>query len=139
MELRLKRTALTDTYTLGEMFIDNEFFCYTVEDKVRDANKDGDHDDIGETKVYGETAIPYGTYKVILSMSNRFKKLMPEVLNVKGFTGVRIHAGNNALDSHGCIILGSNRTNNGVANSRQSFLKLMAKLDGVLDIKLIIE
>lgn len=139
MELRLKRTTLTDTYTLGEMFIDNEFFCYTVEDKVRDTNKDGDNDDAGETKVYGETAIPYGTYKVILSVSNRFKKLMPEVLNVKGFAGVRIHAGNNALDSAGCIILGSNRTNNGVANSRQSFLKLMAKLDGILDIKLIIE
>jgi len=139
MELRLKRNILTDSYTLGSLYIDNEFFCYTVEDKVREVNKDGDLDDAGETKVFGETAIPAATYKVILSMSNRFKKLMPEILNVKGFTGVRIHAGNNAIDSHGCIILGDARTATGVASSRQSFLKLMAKLDGVKDIILIIE
>lgn len=139
MELKLKRTKLADTYTLGELFIDNKFFCYTVEDKVRDTNSDGDLDDSGETKVYGETAIPSGTYKVILSMSNRFKKLMPEVLNVKGFEGIRIHAGNTALDSHGCIIVGLTKSLNGVASSRNAFVKLMATLDGVKDIKLIIE
>lgn len=139
MELKLKRTNLADTYTLGELFIDNKFFCYTVEDKVRDINSDGDLDDAGEAKVYGETAIPSGTYKVILSMSNRFKKLMPEVLNVKGFAGIRIHAGNTAVDSHGCIIVGLTKTLNGVASSRNAFVKLMSTLDGVKDIKLTIE
>ena len=138
MELTLKRTHFTDTYTLGELFIDNKFFCYTVEDKDRDANKDGDLDDAGETKVYGETAIPYGTYKVILSVSNRFKKLMPEVLDVKGFKGIRIHSGNTALDSHGCIIVGTTRTPNGVGLSRQCFTRLMAKLSGQKDIKITI-
>lgn len=139
MNLLLKRTKSTDTYTLGELSIDGQFFCYTVEDKDRDINKDGDLDDSGETKIYGETAIPKGIYKVILSISNRFKKLMPEVLNVKGFAGIRIHAGNTALDSHGCIIVGLGRTLNGVSQSRDAFTKLMAKLDGVKDITLVIE
>jgi len=138
MELTLKRTHFTDTYTLGELFIDNKFFCYTVEDKDRDANKDGDLDDAGETKVYGETAIPYGTYKVILSVSNRFKKLMPEVLDVKGFKGIRIHSGNTALDSHGCIIVGNIRTSNGVGSSRAAYMKLMSTLDGIKNITLTI-
>lgn len=139
MELKLKRTHLADTYTLGELFIDGKQFCFTVEDKDRDINKDGDLDDAGEAKVHGETAIPKGIYKVILSMSNRFKKLMPEVLNVKGFTGIRIHAGNTAIDSHGCIIVGTVRTPNGVGMSRDCFNRLMKKLEGQKDIKLIIE
>lgn len=138
MKLLLKRTVFSDTFTLGELLIDGKFFCYTVEDMDRDANKDGDLDDTGEAKVYGETAIPKGTYKVVLSMSNRFKKLMPEVLNVKGFAGIRIHAGNTALDSHGCIIVGLAKTINGVASSRDAFTKLMATLDGQKDIQLTI-
>lgn len=139
MELKLKRTHLNTTYTLGELFIDGKFFCFTVEDKDRDINKDGDLDDSGETKVYGETAIPKGEYKTVLSMSNRFKKLMPEVKNVKGFEGIRIHAGNTAIDSHGCIIVGAVRTPNGVGLSRQCFTKLMEKLTGVENITLTIE
>lgn len=139
MELKLKRTHLAEKFTLGELFIDGTHFCYTVEDTVRDKNNDGDLDDAGETKVYGETAIPKGTYKVIISMSNRFKKRMPEVLNVKYFTGIRIHAGNTAIDSHGCIIVGTTREPNGVGLSRQCFTRLMAKLEGQSNITLIIE
>lgn len=139
MKLRLKRDKFASGYTLGQLYIDDIFFCYTVEDMDRDINKDGDLDDAEETKVHGETAIPKGTYKVILSMSNRFKKIMPEVLNVKGFAGIRIHSGNTALDSEGCIIIGLVRTSNGVASSRDAYNKLMAKLDGVKDITLTIE
>lgn len=139
MELRLKRDKKAEKFTLGQLFIDNDFFCYTVEDKVRDANNDGDLKDVGEAKVYGETAIPKGEYKVIISMSNRFKKEMPEILNVPEFTGIRIHAGNTATDSHGCIIVGTIRTDDGVGLSRQCFTKLMTKLNGKKDIKLIIE
>jgi hypothetical protein len=125
MKIELKRTLLSDTFTLGELYLNGKLFCYTVEDKVRDINNDGDLDDIGETKVYGETAIPKGTYKVILSMSNRFKKVLPEILNVKGFTGIRIHNGNGAIDSHGCIIIGMNKTKTGVSESRIALTKLM--------------
>jgi len=139
MELKLKRTHLNSTYTLGELFIDGKQFCYTVEDVVRDKNNDGDLKDEGETKVYGETAIPKGNYKVIISMSNRFKKYMPEVLNVPEFTGIRIHAGNTAIDSHGCIIVGTVRTPNGVGMSRDCFNRLMKKLEGQNNIILIIE
>ena len=139
MKIKVKRTAFNETNTLGEMFIDDKPFCYTVEDKVRDYNDDGDLDDPGETKVYGETAIPKGTYKVVLSMSNRFKKIMPELLNVKGFAGIRIHAGNTALDSHGCLIVGLGQTKNGVSSSRLAYNALMKELEGQDNIEIIIE
>lgn len=139
MILKLKREIFNKDNTLGSLYIDDKLFCYTCEDKVRDLNNDGDLDDAGETKVYGETAIPKGSYKVIVTMSNRFKKLMPEVLMVKGFAGIRIHAGNTALDSHGCIIVGKTRTANGVGTSAKCFDELMLKLKGQKDIHLIIE
>lgn len=139
MELELIRDLKNDKYTLGKLSIDGVHFCYTVEDKVRDINNDGDLDDAGETKVYGETAIPSGKYKVVLSMSNRFKKMLPEVLNVKGFTGIRIHNGNGAIDSHGCIIVGTTREPNGVGLSRQCLTRLMAKLEGQKDIDITIK
>jgi hypothetical protein len=139
MELKLKRDLLNDSYTLGKLSIDGKDFCFTVEDKVRDINNDGDLDDKGETKVYGETAIPKGKYKVILSMSNRFKVLMPEILNVKGFEGIRIHAGNTSIDTHGCIIIGTVRTPNGVGLSRDCFKRLMLRLKEQKEITLIIE
>jgi len=137
--LKLKREIFNNTNTLGSLYIDDKLFCYTCEDRVRDINNDGDLDDVGEKKVYGETAIPKGAYKVILSMSNRFKKLMPEVLMVKGFAGIRIHAGNTAKDSHGCVLVGKTRTANGVGVSVKCFDELMLKLKGKKDIQLIIE
>jgi hypothetical protein len=119
MELTLKRTTLTPEFTLGELFIDGAFFCYTVEDTVR----------TGE-KIFGKTAIPYGHYKVILNMSNHFKKVMPLLLDVPQFEGVRIHSGNTANDSEGCIIIGLERTKDGVGVSRIAFTKLMERLKG---------
>ena len=139
MIIKVKRTKFNLNNTLGEMFINNNHFCYTIEDRVRDINNDGDLDDIGETKVYGETAIPKGEYKLILSISNRFKILMPEILNVKGFTGIRIHKGNSAIDSHGCIIIGMLQNNTGVQQSKIAFDKLMIELKNKKDIRIIIE
>jgi hypothetical protein len=127
--LLVKRDTYGPDYTLGRLYINDVFFCDTLEDRCRDLNKDGDLDDAGEVKVYGETAIPSGTYKMILSMSNRFKKLMPEILKVKGFEGIRIHAGNTKADTHGCILVGLSRTRNSVGQSRNAFIKLMAELD----------
>ena len=73
MKLTLKRIALRDTYTIGRLYIDGVYFCDTLEDKVRDLNKNGKFDN-GEKKVYSETAIPYGIYKVdINTVSPRFK------------------------------------------------------------------
>jgi hypothetical protein len=118
MELKLKRDLLNESFTLGELFIDGIHFCYTVEDVVR-------HEGV---KVAGKTAIPYGKYKVIINMSNRFQRLMPLLLNVKGFEGVRIHSGNTAADTEGCIIVGTVREPNGVSLSRICYTKLMTKL-----------
>lgn len=120
MRLRLKRQVLSEEFTLGELFIDDVHFCYTVEDKVRPKGE----------KVFGKTAIPYGTYSVIVNMSNHFKKEMPLLLNVTGFEGVRIHSGNTAADSEGCIIIGLTKTADGVGMSRVAFQKLMDKIKG---------
>lgn len=139
MKLLLKRDLKNTVYTLGMLYIDDILFCYTVEDAVRDKNNDGDLKDVGEAKVYGKTAIPKGEYKVILSKSNRFKKVMPEVLNVPEFAGIRIHSGNTSEDTEGCIIVGTVRTPNGVGLSRDCFNRLMKKLEGQKDITLIIE
>ena len=123
MNIVLKRIALRDTYTIGKLYIDDKYICDTVEDKVRDINKNGVFDN-GEKKVYGETAIPYGTYEVKWTYSNRFKKYMPELLNVSNFSGIRIHSGNTAADSLGCIIVGENKAVGKVLNSRATVNKL---------------
>ena len=123
MNIVLKRIALRDTYTIGKLYIDNKYICDTVEDKVRDINKNGKFDG-DEKKVYGETAIPYGAYEVKWTYSNRFKKYMPELLNVPNFSGIRIHSGNTAADSLGCIIVGENKVVGKVINSRATVNKL---------------
>lgn len=118
MNLELKRIALRDTYTIGKLYIDGVYFCDTLEDKVRDTNKDGDLNDPGETKVMSESAIPYGTYKIIMNMSNRFKRIMPLLLDVKNFAGIRIHSGNKPEHSAGCILVGKNSIKGGLTESK---------------------
>lgn len=114
MEITVKRKFFGDTYTIGDLYVDGEKFCNTLEDKVR---PDG-------VKVFGETAIPYGSYNVTITMSNRFKKLMPLVENVKGFDGIRIHSGNTDADTHGCLLVGVNSIKGQITNSRVIFEKL---------------
>ena len=116
MTLLLKRIALRDTYTIGKLYIDGVYQCDTVEDKVRNLDK--------EKKVYGETAIPYGTYKVSWTYSPKFKKYMPLLEDVPHFAGIRIHSGNTAKDSLGCIIVGENKQKGMVLNSRATVNKL---------------
>ena len=128
MKLTLKRIALRPTYTIGKLYIDGKYFCDTCEDKVRDTNKNGVFDE--EKKVYGETAIPYGTYTIILSMSNRFKRVLPLLLDVPEFSGIRIHSGNTAeKDSLGCILVGENKQVGKVLNSRKTENRLMQILN----------
>lgn len=131
MEIKVIRKTFTKESTIGEMFINGVFHCYTLEDYDRDSNKDGDLDDAGEAKVYGLTAIPRGIYKLVLSFSNRFQKYLPEIQNVKGFEGIRIHAGNKAADSHGCILLGTTKGTNFVGASVAAMTKFMAELKRV--------
>jgi hypothetical protein len=117
MRMRLERHFLGEEYTIGRLFVDGLYLCDTIEDKVRDLNQDGDLDDPGEGKVYGHTAIPYGKYEVELTMSQKFTRLVPLVKDVKHFTGIRIHRGNTADDSAGCILPGENKEKGKVLNS----------------------
>ena len=128
MKIKVQRRYLAPDYTIGSLFIDDEYVCDTIEDKVRDMNQDGDLDDPGEEKVYGETAIPYGMYAVELSMSPKFKRLLPLILDVKHFTGIRIHRGNTAGDSHGCILPGENKVKGRVINSTKYELEIVERM-----------
>ena len=135
MRLELKRKALLPEYTIGSLFINGKLFCNTLEDTVRDLNKDGDLNDAGEGKVYGQTAIPYGTYEVVITYSNRFKKQLPLLENVKGFEGIRIHPGNTKEDTHGCILVGVNSQKGMVTESKKTFDKLFTILRDAVEMK----
>lgn len=149
MKLLLKRIALRDTYTIGKLYVDNHYFCDTLEDKVRDLNKDGDLNDAGEGKVAGQTAIPYGTYKVTMDVqSPKFsqrasyawcKGYLPRLLNVPHFDGIMIHSGNTADHSSGCILVGENRVKGQVLNSMNTLKRLYDILKGADDITITIE
>ena len=122
MKLTLKRIALRSTYTIGKLYIDDVYFCDTLEDTVRDTNKSGKFDN-GEQKVKGKTAIPYGTYEIKWTYSPRFKKYTPQLMNVPSFEGIRVHAGNTSADTEGCLILGENKQVGKVLNSRATINK----------------
>ncbi|MBK9800739.1 MAG: hypothetical protein IPP56_13825 [Bacteroidetes bacterium] len=107
MKLELQRTTYTDISTIGKLFIDGKFFCYTLEDKDRGLLDSMNLLTIKARKIFGVTAIPKGKYSLTVSMSNRFKRFLPEIHNVKGYEGIRIHRGNYAGDSLGCIIVGA--------------------------------
>ena len=122
MKLTLKRIALRSTYTIGRLYVDDNYFCDTLEDTVRDLNKNGKFDN-GEKKVYAKTAIPYGTYEIKWTYSPRFKKYTPQLMNVPSFSGIRIHAGNSSTDTEGCLLLGQNKKVGMVLNSRATINK----------------
>lgn len=122
MKLALKRIALRPTYTIGKLYIDDAYFCDTLEDTVRDINKSGKFDN-GEQKIKGKTAIPYGTYEIKWTYSPRFKKYTPQLMNVPSFEGIRVHAGNTSADTEGCLILGENKQVGKVLNSRATINK----------------
>lgn len=105
-----------ESYTIGSLSIDGKKFCDTLEDRVRDLNKNGVFDG-DEKKVYGETAIPYGTYDVVVDYSPKFKRELPRLQNVRHFEGILIHRGNTAEDSAGCILVGENKVKGKVINS----------------------
>lgn len=118
MKIAVTRSWKKEKYTIGVMYIDGKKFCNTLEDTDRGLSQDMTEEHIKAKKVYGETAIPTGIYKVAYTYSNRFKKYLPEILNVKGYGGVRIHAGNTPKDTLGCILLGKNTQPGMVTSSR---------------------
>lgn len=121
MELTLNRIFLGSSATIGELLVNDKHLCDTLEDRVRPEGE----------KVYGKTAIPEGTYEVKLTHSPRFKKILPEILNVPNFSGIRIHTGNSSKDAEGCILVGTwdGEKEDWVGNSRIAFDELMALLE----------
>lgn len=121
MKIEVNRIFKASNYTIGELSVNNNYVCDTLEDKVR---VDGE-------KVYAETAIPTGTYTLVLSYSNRFKKVMPEILNVPNFSGIRIHCGNSSKDTEGCLLVGKwdGKTENWISDSKSSYNKLYPLLE----------
>lgn len=128
MTLTLDRKYKLSTYTIGKLYIDGEYFCDTLEDKDRGLTDDMTVSEISKIKIKKETAIPTGTYKVTITYSNRFKKNMPLINDVKGFEGIRIHNGNNSQDTEGCVLVGFNRVKGNVINSRDTYNKLFSVL-----------
>lgn len=126
MVITVKRLYKTDNSTIGEMLIDGVFECFTLEDKER------------PVKIKGETAIPKGTYRVIINESNRFKRLLPLLIDVPNFEGVRIHSGNSNHDTEGCILVGQTRNKNYIGQSRKAFDKLFKKMQAAKNITLTI-
>lgn len=121
MELTLNRIFLGSSATIGELLINNKHLCDTLEDRVRPEGE----------KVYGKTAIPEGTYEVKLTHSPRFKKILPEILNVPNFSGIRIHTGNSSKDTEGCILVGTwdGEKEDWVGSSKIAFDELMTLLE----------
>lgn len=127
MKLELKRIALKPNYTIGKLFINGTYYCDTIEDKVIDLNKNGKFDD-GLSKVMHQTAIPYGTFKVVVNYSPKFKRELPRLLDVPYFEGILIHNGNDQNSSSGCIIVGENKTVGKVINSTFYMNNLTARI-----------
>lgn len=118
MKLRLERFEYGSTYTIGRFYINDVYHSFSLEDVVRKGDK-----------VYGQTAIPIGTYSVIIDLSARFRKQLPHVLNVPNFKGVRIHPGNTSKDTEGCILLGTTWTGGDfIGNSKVAFNSFFEKL-----------
>ena len=112
MKLLLQRIAQTPEYTIGRLYIDDKFFCNTLEDAVR------------EEKIAGKTAIPEGIYNVVVNRSPKFKRDLPLLLDVPNFEGIRIHRGNTAKDTSGCILVGLNKVKGKVLDSTKYELEL---------------
>ena len=136
MKLKLVRKYRKENYTIGKLYVDGVYFCDTIEDKDRGLDDAMGLAEIMIKKRYGETAIPYGTYEVEITYSPKYKKLMPEVKNVKGFSGIRIHSGNTAKDTLGCLIIGRNTQVGMVTESRKTYNKLFALLKDKKDISI---
>ena len=137
MKLELKRIAKKDKYTIGHLYVDNKFFCDTLEDPDRGLTSTMNLTEIKAKKIKGDTAIPTGTYKITLDVVSpkysNFSKYpyvkfcggkMPRLLNIPGYEGVLIHAGNTQKDTEGCLLVGSNKVVGKVINSQATWKKL---------------
>lgn len=121
MTLTLRREDLSATRTIGRLYVEDAFACFTLEDPVRDG-----------PKVMHETAIPVGRYRVTITKSRRFGVMLPLLLDVPEFTGIRIHAGNTAEDTSGCVLVGLSRSHDSILSSRLALAALQPQIAGAI-------
>jgi hypothetical protein len=139
MKVLIERAWKKETYTIGRVYVDGKLFCNSMEDKDRGLRQSMTEAEVSRMKVYGMTAIPTGKYVVKMTYSPKYKRNMPEVKDVKGFTGIRIHSGNTAEDSLGCILLGHNKQKGMILESRKTcaeFERMLVAAKGVCELEI---
>ena len=126
MEIQLKRTVMTPKSTIGELYVNNKFECYVLEDTDRRLEQNPD------AKIHGETCIPRGKYQIVVTQSARFGRPLPLLVDVPGYTGVRIHTGNKPADTDGCLLPGLTYKENWVSDSTVAWAALFDKIKSAL-------
>ncbi len=130
MKLKLVRKYRKETYTIGKLYVDGVYFCDTIEDKDRGLDDSMTVREILNKKVKGETAIPTGHYNIEITYSPKYKRMMPLLIGVKGYSGIRIHSGNTSKDTEGCLLVGKNTKVGMVLESRNTYQRLFAMMQG---------
>ena len=133
MELELVRKNRSTKSTIGELSINGNFECFILEDRDRGLKKEMTISELTGKKIHGETAIPEGRYEIAITRSERFKKPLPLLLDVPAFAGIRIHPGNTAADTEGCLLPGKNKGTDIVTNSRDAFNALFDRLKTAIE------
>jgi len=128
MKLKVVRETKNDLSTIGSLFINDVFFCYTLEDKDRGLKQSDSLLFIQAKKIFGLTAIPSGFYKLTVNQSPKFKRMLPRILEIKGFDGVLLHRGNTADHSLGCILIGYKKGHNSIFESTKAETDLVNRL-----------
>lgn len=132
MKLKLIRVRPTQKSTIGQLYIDDVNTCHTLEDVDRGLYQNMPLEKIKAIKVHGQTAIPKGTYDVIITMSVRFKRELPLLLNVPGFEGIRMHPGNKPEDTEGCLLVGRTVGNDFIGESRIAFDNIFKQMKAAI-------
>ena len=132
MELELTRSVRTNRSTIGELTINGAFECFILEDKDRGLRKDMPISELMALKIKTRTAIPTGRYEMVVSFSDKFQKMLPLLLDVPAFAGIRIHSGNTDEDTEGCLLTGKTKLVDAVASSRLAFTALFDKIKTAL-------
>ena len=130
MKIKLVRIAFKETYTIGKLYVDGVYECDVIEDKDRGLDDSMTVNEILKRKIKGQTAIPTGHYNIEITYSPKYKRMMPLLIGVKGFSGIRIHSGNTAKDTEGCLLVGKNKKVGMVLESRDTYQGLFAMMQG---------
>lgn len=132
LNLKLERKWKKEKYTIGNLYVNGVFFSNVLEDTVRGLRQDMTPEEIQKIKIHGQTAIPSGRYEIRVTLSARFRRQLPILLNVPGYAGVRIHPGNNDANTEGCLLPGKNDRVGQVSNSRATMAALQKQIEDAI-------